>query len=330
MSKNRYSSKTPSLLISAGTGWSATTPLMGTLTIANEYCHPGYWKESEYLSSIDGPPHQEFLEKYKREVSRAKDAPVGNHKELIDWNKRRIVSVHSPFIKLTKEEKINWMSPPFTIQKYCHFYRNHWLELQNSSNYKAVADFSNINFSLPEEKIKKIKPFLDEWFDTKVIMVFRDPVRRIFSEYQSRYYVQHFGRVYPNAMSYLTADLDKGTCSESPTGNSGAEYIQHYRKWKKYFPIHAVVMEEFWDGNTKPLSNFLDYEIKDLHPNCYWPEMGVNAPHIPGLRDQWSSDHEEMTPQFYAKTKKKLQSAYDEWIDEFGSLPETWGKHIYL
>ena len=209
MSKNRYSNKTPSLLIAAGTGWSATTPLMCTLAIENEYCHPGYWKESEYLRFIDGPPKQYYLDKYKKEISTPKIEQKTNNKYWVDCNKKVIVGVHSPFMKLTKEEKINWMTPPFTIQKYCHFYRNHWLELQNSSNYKAVADFSNSNFHLSEEQIKKFKPFLDEWFDTKISLIFRDPVRRVFSEFQTRYYRLHHGRVYPNAMKYLSVELDK-------------------------------------------------------------------------------------------------------------------------
>ena len=330
MSKNRYSNKTPSLLIAAGTGWSATTPLMCTLAIQNEYCHPGYWKESEYLRFIDGPPKQYYLDKYKKEISTPKIEEKTNNKYWVDCNKKVIVGVHSPFMKLTEEEKINWMTPPFTIQKYCHFYRNHWLELQNCSNYKAVADFSNSNFHLSEEKIKKFKPFLDEWFDTKVSLIFRDPVRRVFSEFQTRYYRLHHGRVYPNAMKYLTVELDKQIACPDVRSFEDCEYVKHYRKWKKYFPTHATVMEEFWDGKTEPLSNFLDYEIKKVHPNCYWPEMGVNSPKIPGLRDQWHSERESMTPEFYAIIKEKLQFVYDEWEEEFGSLPKGWGEHIYL
>ena len=323
MNKNRYDSKTPRLLISAGTGWSATTPLLYTLAIANRYCHPSYWKESEYLLSIDGPAHQKYLDKYKEENSTAEEERIRNEGAAISWNKHPDISVHSKYITLSKQDKINWMTPPFTIQKYCHFYRNHWLGLQENSKYQAVADFSNANFALPEEKVKKFKPFLNEWFDTKVIMIFRDPVRRIFSEFQSRYYRRHFGRVYPNAMTYLSNYLDRSIPED-------CEYIKHYKKWKKYFPTHPIVMEEFWDGETENLSNFLDFNIKDIYPNCYWPECGNAAPKYDGLSDQYLSDRENMTPQFYKKIKDKLLPEYEAWYDEFGSLPKTWGKHIYL
>ena len=44
--------KKPVLLMNLGTGWSATTPFLYTLTIDQKYCHPGHVKENHYLRMI--------------------------------------------------------------------------------------------------------------------------------------------------------------------------------------------------------------------------------------------------------------------------------------
>ena len=44
--------------MSAGTGWSATTPLWYTLQLDNKYLHTGYRKEGSYLKELSMSPQE--------------------------------------------------------------------------------------------------------------------------------------------------------------------------------------------------------------------------------------------------------------------------------
>ena len=54
--------------------------------------------------------------------------------------------------------------------------------MRNAEGYDGVTDFTNANQKLDPFFLRDIKPRLDEHFDIKVVMIFRDPARRLFSE----------------------------------------------------------------------------------------------------------------------------------------------------
>ncbi len=69
------------------------------------------------------------------------------------------------------------------------------------------------------------------------------------------------------------------------------------------------------------LSKFLDFNIDKLWPNAYFPEMGTKAPHYEYLKDQWSSDMEDLTEEDLEFGRKYLKKYYDDWYKCFGSMP---------
>ena len=87
--------------------------------------------------------------------------------------------------------------------------------------------------------------------------------------------------------------LLKQECCSSLCDFSGA-----YNKFASVFGVentYVTIMEDLWDKNQEKeqleaLSNFLSYKITKLHDNCYVPNMGSRAPHLPFLQDQWESD----------------------------------------
>ena len=177
----------PTFVISAGTGWSATTPLWYTLQAANQYLHAGLVKEGEYLPIIAETPAQRLKKRLiQRQRFKAYGEPTSagvfkfsNRKYN---NKGRIPEVDEDLF-LTQEEIDTFISRPFSLEKYINYYKRLWETLQeNNCPYQAVGDFSNANGWLPEEFCHKLVDRLSEYFDVKALMIVRDPIRRLWSE----------------------------------------------------------------------------------------------------------------------------------------------------
>ena len=89
-------------------------------------------------------------------------------------------------------------------------------------------------------------------------------------------------------------------------------------------------MEQLWEGEEQErekqrLSDFLDYDIKNIHTNVYSPDRGPNAPMVFGLKDQWSSDKYFLPDKLYDQFLQ-MMPIYQQWVDRYGSLPLYWGK----
>tara|TARA_B100000424_G_scaffold91675_1_gene68987 strand:+ start:216 stop:527 length:312 start_codon:yes stop_codon:yes gene_type:complete len=95
--------------------------------------------------------------------------------------------------------------------------------------------------------------------------------------------------------------------------------------------VLPIIMEQFWNPERKKeqcerLSRFLDYEITDIHENVYYPDRGSKAPHTEGLKDQYGSDFEDMTPELYEWSKQYLGFVYSDWEKCYETLPEEWNR----
>ena len=153
-----------SLLINAGFGWSATSPLFKTLCRSNDYCSKQRTKEGGFpkephllLKILEGHTDQPSIQGV--------------------WN-------------VIDAERFA------TIEGY--------VEYINNLPGERVTDFSNSNADLPEEFIDEIAPTLLKNFDVKVTMIVRDPVRRYYSLcnhlYQTRT-LRH--RMYGTSIQYF-------------------------------------------------------------------------------------------------------------------------------
>ena len=150
-------------------------------------------------------------------------------------------------------------------------------------------------------------------------MIVRDPVRRLYSELSHIYQnSKSRQRKYPTSKDYFRSYLKK----EKITLNS--DYIRGFKSVNSTFSTMTIVSEELWGGKNNALQNlskFLDFDIKNLYPNCYYPEMGTKAPRDPELKDQWSSDLEDLTEEDIQFGRKHLKKYYEDWYKCFGSMP---------
>ena len=294
----------PTLFLNVGTGWSGTTPLYYTLGWYNKYCHSGHRKEKGYLWLMDLSETRNTFERVKFYKQF-----FGPSKQSTTNRKPKIFTHESKYIggNWTEDEIKYFWSPPFTIEKYIEYYIKHWDFIKH--DYKAVSDFSNPNGQCSPEFLRKYAPALKSVFDVKVHAVFRDPLRRLWSLRQKQ-------NPKDPVRQFMKMGVDFG-------------YVQFFLKFVEAFGIdncHITIMEEFWNGQTKELSDFIDYEIKDVHKNAYVPDLGPNAPRIQYLNDQWESDIMHMPKEVKEYGMNMLKPVYIHFKDYFGDLPEQWSK----
>ena len=302
----------PKLLLLAGIGWCATTPLWLTL-FKQKIVNTGISKETEILSYLENPDPEVW--KYRRSAMRN-----------ILYNKNNYMWVRGDADLLFSKDS--------TLDNFIEYY-----EKLASDDYQYVGEFSNANSFLSNNFLTQIAPKLKEHFDIRVLMITRDPVRRSYSktsaDYRcktqvnsdisddwvnnnpgSRFKWRMLKKQFPTSISYWKHDL----LLPKPRW-SNFSYVEIYKKYSEHFPTHAVVMEDLWAGKTEQLENFLECKLDGLHRNCYYPEMGTKAPRYEELPDQWMSDLEDLTDEDYAYGKQHLQWIYDEWFEEFKTRP---------
>lgn len=315
-------------MISAGTGWSATTPLWYTLQASNQYLHAGLVKEGEYLPIIAETPAQRLKKRLiQRQRFKAYGEPTSagvfkfsNRKYN---NKGRIPEVDEDLF-LTQEEIDTFISRPLSLEKYINYYKRLWETLQeNNCPYQAVGDFSNANGWLPEEFCHKLVDRLSEYFDVKALMIVRDPIRRLWSETNAFW-------TYKEQSMASTEEEHHKLFYDYMSKSNQSQYFSLIDKWEKICPFHVIIMEQLWEGDEQErekqrLSDFLDYDIKNIHQNVYSPDRGPNAPKYLGLIDQWSSDKYWLQDELYNQVKPFFP-IYQQWVDRYGSLPLYWGK----
>lgn len=290
----------PTLLLSAGIGWCATSPLRFTLQYTTNYTHTGWHKETHYLHAIDSGLHdrRKIISHLKEDSIDLQASHPTHYKELTNES-----------TQLTYKDLGQY---PVTIDKYI----NYFLAVHNDTkdHYHSVADFSNSNQFLSDDFFNKYLNVLNDTFDIKPFIILRDPVRRAWSECNNYFYnVSNCG--YPNIESFFLDKIHR-SCSR--------KYPEIILRWQKYFPNFQVFfMEDLWDNNNlSPLQDFFDYPFTTLYENIYSPDRGVNAPKDNiKLRDQWSSDHAVLTDKLYHHAYRLFEPVYN----FFPELPHQWG-----
>ena len=323
----------PKFIIIAGTGWSASTPLWYTLQVQNKFVHGGLVKENNFLDSISLTPSMRFKKRkdiYQetKKFNLSKESRIIRNLSIITDNfrknshKKRIPGVKDD-IFFTQEELDEYKKYSFTLEKYITFYKRHWKHLQeNNCPYQGVGDFSNSNAWLPQEFCYKVVDKLSDDFDVKVLLIVRDPIRRLWSE-MGGYWDPDSPRQWENIEEYKKMFFDHVNWGH-------LHYFMILEKWERVAPTHVIIMEQLWEGDEQErekqrLSDFLDYDIKNIHENVYCPDRGTNAPKHLGLKDQWSSDKYSLSDELYNQVLP-LMPIYQQWVDRYGSLPLYWGK----
>tara|TARA_B100001094_G_C18191192_1_gene807367 strand:+ start:2064 stop:3269 length:1206 start_codon:yes stop_codon:yes gene_type:complete len=241
-------------------------------------------------------------------------------------------------------EYLKQLFDPMTIDKYIDYYTRHW-HFVKDAGYHAVADFCNFNMNLPASFWEKTAPKLREHFNVKILMEFRDPIRRLFSELGSTLQlpqtptpdVKHMADLWNKHNNIPDKGKDQNgyfieMVNVQKLCHFGVcKYAENFLKFVEYFGgknVHCVIMEELWNPRqsrpVKELSKFLEFPIKNLHRNCYVPDLGSNAPQHEELRDQWTSDLETLKQTSIDMVMPEFFSVYKQYKQVFGTIPTSW------
>ena len=295
------------LIIGAGTGWSATSPLHLTLQQSNKCAHVGLQKESHLLYHVYSDEAWKWRKPWYDFIINNCENP--HYKN--EWHLRDNYTFEE-----NRDEVIEYYTKP-SLETYIKYYSRHYERIKHE--YAYVADFSNSNAMLPLSFLQKIAPKLRKHFKIKVLIIFRDPVRRLYSELSAQYqFDKNIRKKYPTSKDYWRSYLTIGDYSIN------CEFVKRIKYYKSVFSTTTIVSEDLWGGKNDALaklSKFLQFDIKKLYPNCYYPEMGTKAPHYDNLSDQYCSDLEDLTEEDLSFGRKCLAKYYDEWYDEFGTTP---------
>tara|TARA_Y100001970_G_scaffold65878_1_gene84212 strand:- start:1625 stop:2518 length:894 start_codon:yes stop_codon:yes gene_type:complete len=290
------------LLLGAGVPYSATTPLWYTLTWDHKYCHTGHKKEPQWLDIIQKQQEQKYNLKYDRGI-RFKDRRskftripyfyLGDKKPW--WIQRT---------KFNRQEEDSYFSLPTTLEQYIDYYKKHWRDVKYE--FQSVGDFSNSTCSLKKQFMLDIRDQLLEVFDIKVILIFRNPVYRLWSASKCNY--------------------EKIFCPNGKVDNwnhYAKMYTKHCEVWGKE-NVLPLIMERVWKDPSE-LSDFLGYKIEKMHENVYYPERGTKAPKLKWLPDQWAGDTSELAKEIdYESMREEFDYLYTDFEKTFGYLPEEW------
>ena len=297
------------LLLGAGVPYAATTPLWYTLTWDHKYCHTGHKKEPQWLDIIQRQEEKKYNLKYDqghRFIDRSKkfsETPAFYYKSRF---KKPWWIIRTAF---SREEEDYFFTLPTSIEKYIEYYKKHWEGVQYE--YQSVADFSNSTCRLQKQFLLDIREKMLEVFDVKVIMIFRDPIQRLWSQSKCNY------KNITREREIWKYDHTKVT----PTGwaDYSEMYTKHSEVWGKE-NVLPLIMERAWKDPSE-LSDFLGYKIEKMHENVYYPERGTKAPKLQWLPDQWSGETADID---YPKLREEFDYLYVDFEKTFGYLPEEW------
>ncbi len=271
------------LLLNFGTAYSATSPLWRTLQDDTKYLHTGHRKKTHWLWLLR---NQDTNVERKFVLTPEASAQVSSRQH----------------IKFTKEEEDYFFSLPTSIEKYIQYYKRHWDYLDGE--FKSVGDFCNKMAVADEEYLCYLRDKLSEHFDVKITLIFRDPVRKIWSEARTQY-----SRMYNKKGGIRRSSL----------------YGEVYEKYARVFGEERVlpmVMERIWEVPSE-LSDFLGHPIPKMHRNAYYPERGTNIKEFPEFWDQWRN---EKNPIDYDRLRREFDLCYQDYKRVFGDIPVEWGK----
>lgn len=313
----------PTFIFFAGIAYSGTTSLYYTL-VRNNYLNGGFQKEDTYLDNAYGfnmynPTHKNpydmnnpnyikdrFLEIHHRIINQIPDVLIREN-QIKSLSKFSVSQIESYFANNT-----------CTIENYIQYKRD--LYEYSKDTFDVVGDFENSKIDFSEDVLKNIKENLSQYFNIKVIMILRDPIRRSFSQ-----------------TSYLCHKTNKSYFFNTSMGITlRMSYYPYYiDKYQKIFGKENfcyLIMEDFFDlenvEERNKLETFIGKKLDIIHPCCFVPDKGINPPKISGLMDQWDCDHDILTEEMYMMYKLDTNHIYKGFKDLHGFLPANWGNPI--
>ena len=280
-----YKSVKPKLLLNAGFPSSGNTSLYYTLW-SNKYGHGGNVKESNYLLHIQSPQIEKDREKLHRRKNRY---GKGMYRP---WSLPDSMFMH----KHRFDKKLS-------LDNYIDYYLKLWKDIEGK--YQSLLDFSNSDQQLREEFMLSIKDELLKNFDIKVVMMLRDPIRRLWSVCNRKALTE--GGTPQSHMEFDDPNLS---------------YIDKYKRYVRVWGednIKIIINEEFYAGYTYPLSCFLEHDIKPRYSKIT---------HLSKMKDDLYSQWCNLEYKTWKYAYENMKWVYDEFENKFRYIPNDWASCI--
>lgn len=269
----------PIFLFCPGVAKSSTTFLSKILT-QNKAFHFGYLKESSYLDFIFYG--EENFPKHFRPKYIYKNSGYSNYS-------------YPDFDNFSKN---------YTIENYCKYY----LDVYKQTKFVGgVGDFSQSYNLLPEKFLNEVKHELEKFFEVKCILLFRDPIKRLFSLSNMS--------CPDDANNFFLRLLYRDNILMNDIQFSSNYYQYVIEKFENIFPTKDIFissMEEMYLENTfELLKTFLNLKTLEII------ETSNN--------NKFSRTYKQkLSEQEISFAKKKLYGNYEYWKNKFGFLPPEW------
>tara|TARA_B100000902_G_scaffold135629_1_gene133935 strand:- start:223 stop:1101 length:879 start_codon:yes stop_codon:yes gene_type:complete len=281
----------PKLLLSAGLPASGSTSLYYTVW-NNKYAHGGAMKESNYLLSI------EFPEKFKQNNEDHKN------KKGFGMGVDRLWVMPSEVFDSSFIEDVGFNALcSSSLEKYINYNLKLWETVKD--NFESVTDFSNSNRQLTEKFMMSIRDELLKYFDIKVVMIFRDPIRMVWSACNRR---SKLGEGLPESII------------EQYFYHPNVRYVDLYERYVRVWGkdrVKFIINEDFYKGDMQPLSKFLEFPISPTYKNIT---------HLSSLKEKVYSQWCDLGYETWKYAYENMKWVYDDFENNFGYMPSDWGK----
>jgi len=296
--------------------------------------HGGFKKECQYLA------------RYYNLDPNAKDYFIESNYEIFLEISQQLLSGYfdEDFVlsKYSESQLFSFFGPNLSLQKYLNYYLS--LDKYCEDRYSAVGDFSNNNWELNKNKMREINCLLKDYFDIKVICIFRDPIRRLWSQ-KCSFSLSNTNSIFVKKSKNRDGKVIRPSLTSEPVVNvvRNVPALNYAEKVSIAYDVFGkenvcyLIMEDFFknqDNNSEviKLEKFLNIEISPdkIYPCNYVTDLGINPPRLGNLEDQWNSDHEKLSPEIYQKlrNRKDYIQCYSDFENFHGSLPADWGYPI--
>ena len=215
--------------------------------------------------------------------------------------------------------------------------------ISNVKSSGGYLDFSNSNSSISLDYLLKIAPILQEEFDVRVTMIWRDPIDRSYSHASDEYskyalgkskgttwekfstrnkhenfkFYAHWRMIrkkFPTSIRYWKSQLEGNNQKVTPS------YARIYHTWAKAFThVMPVIMEDLWYGHSNQLERleeFVGYPVGILYDN------GYTSGHV--TEGHQKSDLQILTDSDREYAFERMQWVYQEYETVCGPRPSTW------
>jgi len=319
-----------------GVGWCGTTSVYYTLQKNLQYVHGGFRKEHHHLKLYYDHISNPLAKKFYTEINY----------NLFVMISQKLLSGHydeDPVLsKFSESQLFSFLGVNTSLENYLNYYLT--LDKYCEDKYLAVGDFSNTNSDLEQKEMEEINCLLRDYFDVKVLCIFRDPIRRLWSKKcafslsnTNSMFVHDIKKcgkqVIPPSFTFKPiVDVVRNVPCFDYTEKVSIAYDVFGKENVCYLIMEDFFKEQSNNSEVNKLEKFLNIQIPldKIHPCCFVPDLGINSPRISNLPDQWSSDHEKLPPEIYQELRNREDYVryYSKFENFHGSLPADWGHPI--